>query len=299
MNCIDINEKMSLYIDHLLEASEKCDFEKHLSECSDCMEAYELISANIKLCNEIPELELPANFKDQFHTKLMAEKRKSNATKRNWRTYGVVAAALFIVFASTFQNMFSNKSTQDIAKKESSSIGSKWTLSNDSDESLKEQMSIAKVPEEEDAIEAPMSIMSGGVENTDTVADFAQDDTLKETEQDYGRRMDMLDDSSSSSDGTVKTYDGFISVQNDSLDQVMAFLDPFLLEHPNIIASSDSGSDDLKITLTMPTEIFMYSLDFVTQYSNVTGYNVDINDETVNNIEEETQNSTIIITIEE
>ncbi len=275
MNCQDINEKMSLYIDNLLEDSERKKFEKHLSECSACREEYQLITENIKLCNDIPEVKLPVDFKEGLHKKLLTEKRKNKLIRTDWRTYGVVAAAVLIVFVSAFQNMFMKDTSQDTAQEESSSIGSKWTLANDSDEKLQKEMNTAGSPQPkaDDAAQEPLTMAADQDTSAieDSTHDFGESDV---------RSTDMFLLAAPSSVDTAKSYEGSIHVSSDSLETVEAFIEPFMESHPDIVmnVSADNESADWEIKLTMPSELFTGCLDYITQYSNITEYHVDIRD---------------------
>ncbi len=273
MNCLDINKKMSLYIDDLLEDSEKKEFEKHLSECCECKEEYQLIVDNVKLCNSISQVEFPADIKEDFHNKIVTEKRKNWLTRIDWRTYGVVAAAVLIVFVSAYQNMFMENSTQeDMAKEQSSSIGSKWTLANDSDEELQIKMNIADTPKQKDDAQSPVAMIE---EESASISDDTSQDFSKEIDLSEGEGIDMFYGRAIASYDIAKSYEGLIYISKDSLEQLKTFLVPYMETYPDINMDL-TKEDSFEIKLTMPSRLFTDCLDYVKQFPNVTGYNVDV-----------------------
>ncbi len=114
MNCTDISELISLYIDDLLDEDHVKMFRKHIKECEACRQDFEEL-LNIKnMCNELPMVELPTDFEASLHEKLVRAKENNiimmDTTKdeigkkkhnwKNWKLYASVAA-LFIVVILT------------------------------------------------------------------------------------------------------------------------------------------------------------------------------------------------------
>lgn len=263
MNCIDINEKMSLYIDNLLDDSERALFEQHLSECKSCSETYEMIISNIKMCHMVPEVSLPLGFKEDLHNRLIAEQRKKKKAQKDWRPYGVVAAAVLVMFISAIQGQFFNKteSTQDIAKAERSNIGSKWTLANDSDEKLMEKMKGSDMYMADSAVP----------EMAEAEAEASAEDT-----QFYG--IQSAKDEKGLVPPSTKTFQGHITAHDTSIDALTVFLEQFSEYHDNISIHTETQirSDIPEITIEMPPELFHDYLYFISEYPEITGYQVDI-----------------------
>ena len=120
MRCEDIREIISLYIDNELNEEESKEIEKHLKSCEECNREYEDLLTIKRLLSEAPQVELPNNFKEELHKKLVAsvsiEDSESNETnnvidfdersnkvrkkKLNWKVFSGVAAALFLTVVS-------------------------------------------------------------------------------------------------------------------------------------------------------------------------------------------------------
>ena len=99
MRCADVREMMSLYIDCLLNETEKEEFEKHIEECEECKQEFEILKNMLAECN-FEEEELPQGFKEQLHIKLVAEKSKTKKSilgfNTNWKSATGLAAAVLI-----------------------------------------------------------------------------------------------------------------------------------------------------------------------------------------------------------
>jgi hypothetical protein len=106
MKCININELMSAYIDNEINEVDKVKFEKHIAQCPQCKEEYELLKDVVLKCSEIDEVELPEDFREELHSKLMKAKvTKTNKftefmRKNSWKTgAGAVAAVLILAIS--------------------------------------------------------------------------------------------------------------------------------------------------------------------------------------------------------
>ena len=139
MKCIDIEELISLYIDELLDEHTKSLLEKHLVECNDCRKEYESLVSTVNLCKELPMIQLPDDYTDSLHNKLLAaqeEKNQSNEEvqpitliqdkkkkKLNWKFYTSIAAVfiLFVISISSLNGLRMGKmaSESQIARNES------------------------------------------------------------------------------------------------------------------------------------------------------------------------------------
>jgi hypothetical protein len=124
MKCENIKELMSMYIDNEINEVDKAKFEKHIAQCPQCKEEYEILKAIVLECSEIDEVELPQDFMEELHNKLMAAKvnKPSKFTqfirRANWKpAVGAVAAVL--ILAISINSLVGNKSL----KQEQLSIG--------------------------------------------------------------------------------------------------------------------------------------------------------------------------------
>ncbi|MDF2892812.1 MAG: hypothetical protein K0R80_3179, partial [Clostridia bacterium] len=90
-------------------------FEKHIAQCPQCKEEYEILKDLVLECSEIDEVELPQGFREELHNKL--EEAKANKPgkltqfmrRANWKpAAGAVAAVL--ILAISLNSLGSNRS---------------------------------------------------------------------------------------------------------------------------------------------------------------------------------------------
>lgn len=77
MKCDLARNLMSSYIDRELSDLDKSIFEKHIQICKQCKEEYELLLEIVTSCNNIEEVELPSDFHERLHSKLVQEKKSA------------------------------------------------------------------------------------------------------------------------------------------------------------------------------------------------------------------------------
>jgi len=108
--CNEINELMSLYIDDQLDDNTRKEFEEHIDMCGSCREEFDALVKVVDLCNSIDEVELPEGFRDELHSKLVAERERrdkrykgAGLLNKYIKICSTVAACLIIaVFAGRF-----------------------------------------------------------------------------------------------------------------------------------------------------------------------------------------------------
>jgi hypothetical protein len=71
-SCNEIKEMISIYIDGELDSKLQNEFETHIQNCDDCRIELEELKEIVNLCGSIGEEELPEDFKQQLHGKLLA-----------------------------------------------------------------------------------------------------------------------------------------------------------------------------------------------------------------------------------
>lgn len=76
MNCEQINEKLSLYIDEMLSDEEMAEIRSHLHNCPACDSEYKALLETIKMLSSMEEIIPPASFRRELRQKL--EKASSN-----------------------------------------------------------------------------------------------------------------------------------------------------------------------------------------------------------------------------
>ncbi len=133
MRCEDVREIISLYIDNELNGEERNEIIEHLQSCEECNREYEDLLTIKRLLSETPEIELPSNFKEELHKKLvesvLQEENKANENndvidfgkrvnkkRLNWKVLSGVAAALFLTVVSISAIMDNNFSVGDKAE---------------------------------------------------------------------------------------------------------------------------------------------------------------------------------------
>lgn len=140
MRCEEVREILSLYIDNELNEEESSEIEKHLETCEECNREYEDLLTIKKLLTEIPQVQLPDNFKQDLHKKLVEciseesneieennaiidSREKPNKTlarkkKFNWKVMSGVAAAVFLMVVSAASLMNNNLKMDDMSRME-------------------------------------------------------------------------------------------------------------------------------------------------------------------------------------
>ncbi|MDS1030748.1 zf-HC2 domain-containing protein [Bacillota bacterium LX-D] len=102
MNCREIQEMLSAFIDTELTQSETLQVMEHLKFCSKCRQELLNLQKTIHFLRNSPELDLPAD----FHSNLSCKLRKVNMQKKplnNISRYklGTAVAAIFLIVVST------------------------------------------------------------------------------------------------------------------------------------------------------------------------------------------------------
>lgn len=134
MNCNEVRELLSLYIDDELDKNEKLLVEEHLKVCEECQKELEEYKKIIQALQEIPDEEPPLGYCKRLHEKLLAaEAEKTDFHEPNikespaeirefpgmaknkfsrWLKYGSLAAALVLVFLVYGMNNLGMKSAK-------------------------------------------------------------------------------------------------------------------------------------------------------------------------------------------
>lgn len=114
-NCSEIRENISVYIDSELSIEDRLAFEEHLASCPDCRQECDEIMQIVGLCKDMQEVELPDNFRDELHRKLIDAAGKSNVKSnilqrsKYIKIISSIAAGfvLIFLFSSVFKLGFS------------------------------------------------------------------------------------------------------------------------------------------------------------------------------------------------
>ncbi len=129
MKCEHIRELMSAYIDNEINEVDKIKFEKHIAECTECKEEYELLMDIVKECSDIDEVELPEDFREELHNKLQKAKESKSRRfssfirKNRWQTITASSIAAVLIFAIAFGALNAPMSKGELAQSSEANYG--------------------------------------------------------------------------------------------------------------------------------------------------------------------------------
>lgn len=83
MNCNEVMDNLSLYLDDELDEEEKILMDEHLKNCPECSRELEEYRKVIRLLNELPDEEPPAGYCKRLHEKLLNVKLDDTTDKDN------------------------------------------------------------------------------------------------------------------------------------------------------------------------------------------------------------------------
>jgi hypothetical protein len=107
MECHEVSDLLSAYIDGELDPVESKSVVNHLSGCNFCRQELSELQQTINLLHELPDLAPPPDLCLRVMNRIKAEPKKRMWLKsRRWFSFGAVAAAilLFIVSAKVFSS---------------------------------------------------------------------------------------------------------------------------------------------------------------------------------------------------
>ncbi|ATW23778.1 anti-sigma factor family protein [Candidatus Formimonas warabiya] len=125
MNCLDIQDLLSPYLDDVLTSEEILMVENHLEGCPSCRKDLAELKETVALIQSIPEVPLPSDFSDQIHdllTKVHEDKNREmplETGRKWWKKFAgpqrifVAAAAMIIIVLSLFGSDLFQKPQQD------------------------------------------------------------------------------------------------------------------------------------------------------------------------------------------
>lgn len=151
INCDKAEGLLSLYIDNELDKDEKEELEKHLEICNSCRNELEELRQVISLVAGMGDEDLPQDFKDKLHGKLIQEAQAPVAVsyrRKYLKIFSTIAAGvlIFVLFRDFFNNFFVN----NLAEKKSGT-SSKYDMAMSAESGANENQKQA-VPEASDII---------------------------------------------------------------------------------------------------------------------------------------------------
>lgn len=98
MDCRQIEQYLSLYLDNELGSGETKQVEEHLQECPACMEYYRSLKMIKQYCSNLKVVDLPSGFHEKLHQRLVKEERKQMSRNFKFKIAIGIVAALVLVF---------------------------------------------------------------------------------------------------------------------------------------------------------------------------------------------------------
>lgn len=106
-SCSNVRENISAFIDNELSKDERLSFEAHMMSCKECKSELDEMHQVVRLCLDLPQRELPVDFKAELHEKLLVvAKRQQSPVKsikksRSFlfsKTFASIAAGMLLIF---------------------------------------------------------------------------------------------------------------------------------------------------------------------------------------------------------
>lgn len=106
MKCAYCKENMWAYLEGDLSKEMQQEMEQHLQVCPDCREEMEQMQNMLQALHSLPDVALPEGYHTELMQKIEQEANTNNvvqflkAKTKNWKNFGLVAAALLVVAAA-------------------------------------------------------------------------------------------------------------------------------------------------------------------------------------------------------
>lgn len=184
--CEEVLELLSLYIDKELDDVTAKAVEDHVKLCSSCKTELEQLEEVVKMCNGLDEIELPENFKENLHQKLISEQKEMEETRKvrlmEYRKMKLIAstAAIFILVFAVGGFFYRLGNLSEMFSMSGKRVtGYNKTISNNSKELDEQNLISALKTEEENKITASYDKTENtNSDNTDDISVSATSDTF-------------------------------------------------------------------------------------------------------------------------
>jgi hypothetical protein len=112
MDCDEIQERLSEYIDGALDEKTARTIEKHISTCEDCKETYASLSAVVKELNALEPMTAPTDFLEKIHERMEARPKDNRLFKKLFVPFKVkvplqlaaaAAVSILVILVFNFQ----------------------------------------------------------------------------------------------------------------------------------------------------------------------------------------------------
>lgn len=268
MNCNEIKDLMSSYVDGELSENEKKLVEEHINSCDDCKKEIESYKQLIKIIKDLPEEEPPKGYCKRLHDKLLNEVPITKINKitkiidnKKWVKYAGVAACLILVI-SVINSPFLR-------------FGSNAKMSQENSTSSYDMAKTEEAPPY-----APTPTMDSGGYGNGAVADSSIKAEYEATQDSIGvtsdKKMKIIKSSSLMSQ--TDNYDKFINELIIKINSIGGFV-----EQNNTNVYSAYETKKLKygyLTLRIPEDKFYEIISFIEEQSEVNQKNISEIDKT-------------------
>lgn len=199
IRCIKAKTMFSMYLDHELNKDDKDALEMHLSSCSDCRAELAELQQVISLVAGIGEEDLPEEFKEKLHEKLVlaakAEEQKADNTPslryKYLKILSTLAACLLLVFFT--QGILNGHKFLNTGMKKSEQAGQYNTAMNEAAGAQQYRKSTAPASGESGTSGTAAYDIVGGAQNKTKAAD-AMEDTQKGAEKPMDGKSSKVDE---------------------------------------------------------------------------------------------------------
>lgn len=105
MKCVDCRENLWAYLEHDVSEDMAQQIQQHLQTCQSCQEELKWTQNMMQTLRDLPDEPLPEGFHAELMQKIKAEAKQNNvvsfpkAKSKNWKNFGLVAAAVLLVAA--------------------------------------------------------------------------------------------------------------------------------------------------------------------------------------------------------
>lgn len=274
MECNDVKNNISLYIDEELEYDESEEIRNHLNTCQLCFDEYEQILRNRNALREVPVLPLPEGFKEELHKKLI--EKKKIVSMKSWKKYSLIAALFLIALVSVLErDLISDKMSLD-------KDGGKAEQSTPMEENEKTLSG--------DENDEQMEMKSSDLDSSNRM--FSMEDSADESPTDLSEsdeQMNLAAKESTEEDvpmGLLRSDKPMSLVNEESLKASVAIIIEDTLEGLSIYLDEYQGSFDLKkelfeaaldsstpeLEIDVPMEEFDAIFNYLAEYSGTINY---------------------------
>ncbi len=288
MNCNDVKDNLSLYIDDELNEDEKKLMDEHLKNCPECSRELEEYKKLIQMLNELPDEEPPAGYCKRLHEKLMnaklTEKEESEIAKITdapkkignsrfkWVKYAGLAASLVLILLvyglnnNSSMNKTQNEMAYDSAQPQTASEAApmEQPMASDFEEEKYSGYSIAS--EEAGNGNSERSIDDRGVPVKGEFSIMAADT----------RELKII--KTGSLYVQTKDYDKFLEEINQKIDSLGGYIENNNTEVYQVYNDEKLMHGRLKVRV--PQEAFYETISFLEQSTDIRRKSVNENDVT-------------------